>query len=1140
MKKLWISHSHEVSVSQNRNKQVNSDRSNSFFLKQKRKILSIVAGWLIGWCGWNSSESEEISLPQVETARAQKLAATVPIANVPTSAPFEVDGLIGYGWIYFEHPISGYATGPYINPFQSNSYNPKDVLTKLGLTEWIIVRASFTYDADRDNDGIADSTWTPINSGMSMLVHRSVIERGEKIIFSPRSAFISESILTRSGKIISERALDTLARETWVEDTNNDGIINYNDITGKKWTNEWGASLSLPGYKSYLESVYKGDGIAKWNAIKNLGKMQNHTIISIVPHPNNHDPLLKIETIGSGSILYTLDGSSPLPGAPNTNVAQSGVIIPLQDKRIYYREMIQNGSDVQLWKVKSFDLSTDWMELAQQWQKYNTTWRETLDETSYTYNAKTYILRSISNKTSPGYTYPKFLDCQIGTNPLDGCHLWPYVAYNEEHEAKIRELIHAAAQAYINTSTTPPPDTNPPTNPGTSPTLPTHYQNELTNYTTKTNYLGGWYQVQNQWNISGNKDFPVTILGMYATPDGIRQANITAIANNETERLSFSQSMVGRLKGIIEAKYNNLPSPTYPQNYVIPSNPVSYKGYSYTLVTTMNTTGFSDFPASVKVKYTTPTGQKETPVLPAKDASELAKVQAERISEAKSQIDMSLWQDNYTPYQVVTLTPRKYYGSGSYKTTFTYSGIVGKDYPGYIDVSYRRSNGTTGKWTMEVTSEAQRNLFVPQGEDVAKLEIDNYPLKWVNQIIQYGNIPYGSRGGTYTRYEKYNRKWTGYNYPALIWYECRATRTSPLLDTRNTYGMTEARNSGHLVELASTLETWVRWQIVAESPTATSTRYASTTWSRILDILVPSAHAAGTPSSIIVKNNATKITSLSPYSADVSFFRSYNIWNPVQDFFMKPWFSAPSGKSKVNVVGNTANEAIEKFKQKEWEIAYTATQIELINRINLIQSWYVCYSQWTTIDSCSDRSKIILPNLSSAISIWWQTFGTRIGDLLFSWYGTWKANLVFQELLSKYPDNFIIMYALIIEEQSHLFIPIFEDYIPGTNSIWLSQIQLTPTALDKQKFWFTESSRSDLVDPYMHLSIMNTRINKIKAVLKTEWIAISNEAIARTWNGWYNCLMQNQNCDSRALNYWKRVGWYANSLLEYYKLHMSK
>ncbi len=66
-------------------------------------------------------------------------------------------------------------------------------------------------------------------------------------------------------------------------------------------------------------------------------------------------------------------------------------------------------------------------------------------------------------------------------------------------------------------------------------------------------------------------------------------------------------------------------------------------------MTTMNTTGYSDYPASVKVSYTTPNGIKETPSLPAKDTVELATVQAERISEAKSQIDMALGLDQYAP-----------------------------------------------------------------------------------------------------------------------------------------------------------------------------------------------------------------------------------------------------------------------------------------------------------------------------------------------------------------------------------------------------------------------------------------------------------------------------------------------------------
>ncbi|GAB0174779.1 MAG: hypothetical protein HHAS10_06580 [Candidatus Altimarinota bacterium] len=883
--------------------------SHSYFQRNKRKILGIIASGIISGCGGGNIETTNNAGSEVSDGKMQKMAVSIPISSVPTWAPFEVDGMMGYGYIYFEHPISGYVQGPYMNPFQSSSYNPKDVLTRLGSTEWVIVRASFTYDVDKNNDGKTDSSWTPINAGMSMIIHRSVFERGEKIIFSPRSAFISESILTRSGKILSKESLDTIARESSTDDMNNDGIIDYSDITGKKWSAQLNPSISLPGFGNYMESVYVNNGVNRGNAIKTLIKMQNHTILKIVPQSTSHDPALKIETSSTSSILYTLDGSTPIPGGPTTLTGASGITIPLQDRHIYFREYIPTGTTPILGKVKSFDLATDWMELTQQSQKYNPSGKETLEETSHSYNGKNYIVRAISNKTSPGYTYPKFLDCQLEINTSEGCHLGPYVAYNEAHEAKVRELIHSAIQEYINTQLNQPTNPNPPNNTTGPNTSPNHYQNEIVDYTAKTPYLGGWYQVQVQWNLTGKNDFPVTIVGSYATPDGIRQANITATANSEAERLSFSQSMVGKLKSIIDASNANLPKPTYPPNTVLPSNPVSYKGYTYTLITTMNTTGYSDYPASVKVKYTTPNGAKETPTLPAKNISELSVVQNERINEAKSQIDMSLGLDKYPPYYVETITSNKPFGYGSYTTTFTYSGTLGKDYPGYIDVNYRRLNGTTGKWTMEAKSEAEKNLFIPQGEAQARLEIDNYPLHPVNNIVASGNIPYGNKGGTYTQYEKYNRKGTGYNYPVLIWMEYRSTSTSQLLDSRNTYGVVEAQDSEQLKVIRGALESWVKGQITALGPTNQTTKYANSTGLRIFDILIPSAFAANTPNSIIIKSNPTKLTPLSPYSADISFFRTYNIGNPTQEFFMKPGFSAPTGKSRVNYVGRSIDEA---------------------------------------------------------------------------------------------------------------------------------------------------------------------------------------------------------------------------------------
>lgn len=1125
--------------------QRNTSDASSLFLRNKKKIVAILSSWLMISCGGWGENMDWWDVLEESGWRMQKMSVNVPITNVPTSAPFEVDGMMGYGWIYFEHPISGYATGPYINPFQASSYNPRDVLTKLGTTEWVIVRASFTYDTDKNNDGKTDTTWTPINAGMSMIVHRSTFERGEKIIFSPRSAFLSESLLGRSWRTLSQEWLDTLAREAWVDDTNNDGIINFADITGKKWSNWMGTTLSLPSFWSYMESIYTNNGGSRGNAMKNLYSLQNHIIEKVIPHPTNHDPMLKLETIGNSNILYTLDGSTPLPWWATTIVATKTVTLALQNKRIYYREQIPSGNTFILGKVRGFDLATDWMELSQAWQKYNPNGKEIVDTTSYTYSGKIYTITSISNKTSPGYTYPKFLDCQVGSNQSDGCHLGPYIAYNELHEAKIREFIHSGVQSFITTST---PNPTPPTPPGTTPDpAPSHYQNEITEYTSKISYLGWWYQVQNQWNQSGTKDFPVTIIWNYATPDGIRQPNITAIANNEAERWSFSQAMVGKLKAIIEAKYANLPRPTYSHNQVLASSPVTYKGQTYTLFTTMNTTGYSDYPASVKVVYTTPVGTKETPSLPAKDALELSKVQSERISEAKSQIDMSLWLDEYPPYHSVTITPWRYYAGGKYTTKFTYSGTSGKDYPGYIDVFYQRSNGINGKWTMEVKSETERNLFIPQWENQAKLEIDNFPIKPINWIEKSWNTSYGTQWGTYTRYEKYNRVWTGYNFPVLLWIEYRATSTAPLLDTRNTYWLIEARNSEHLAELRATLETWVRWQIVASWPSDTSRKYASTTGARILDIILPNAHAADAPRSIIIKNAATKITPLEAYSPDTSLLRTYSIWNPSIEFFMKPGFTAPTGKSKVNVVGKSEEEAVSKSQVAEAQKFYREVQVELINKINSIRetsrpfnvscTGWPCTWPWSTNGITWYTISDLFPSPFSTVQPTTNVF-IRIGEYLFWDIATSKVKQIVDEMRLKYPNNFLLMYSIIIEEQSHL-LP-FEDSYPGARSFWLSQILANPPKSDITNFWYKSQTESSLIDPIKHLAIMNERLEQIKVVFRKEQIPLTPENIWRVWNGWYNCRIAWELCPENAINYWKRVKDYSDNLLKFYDLYSKK
>lgn len=206
-------------------------------------------------------------------------------------------------------------------------------------------------------------------------------------------------------------------------------------------------------------------------------------------------------------------------------------------------------------------------------------------------------------------------------------------------------------------------------------TTPAHYQNELTSFSNgKVNYWGGWYEVYNQWNSTGKLDYPVTIVGTYALPNGTRQTNITAIANNDTERVNFSNSMVSRIRSQIESAYYNLPKPTYSQNYIIPSSAIGYRGYTYQIITTMNTSGYSDYPANIYAKYTTPAGSRTTMSMGATSASEVQSLQISSTSEAKAQIDVALGTDTFAPSQVVVMTPRRSYAGGSYETRFTYSG----------------------------------------------------------------------------------------------------------------------------------------------------------------------------------------------------------------------------------------------------------------------------------------------------------------------------------------------------------------------------------------------------------------------------------------------------------------------------------
>jgi hypothetical protein len=175
------------------------------------------------------------------------------------------------------------------------------MLSRLGNIEWVLLIAEFQYEVDADGNGVADpQPWKSLNnSRMNMLVHRSVLERGEKILFNTRATLLSETLLARAGRIISKEALDQMGRES--------GAVDYNDVMSTKRPYASNLSQITPGFVGYMSSVYSGDSVKRATSLKNVAKMENHLILDIVENPSNHDPMLRIQSMSGGTIFYTLD-----------------------------------------------------------------------------------------------------------------------------------------------------------------------------------------------------------------------------------------------------------------------------------------------------------------------------------------------------------------------------------------------------------------------------------------------------------------------------------------------------------------------------------------------------------------------------------------------------------------------------------------------------------------------------------------------------------------------------------------------------------------------------------------------------------------------------------------------------------------
>ena len=88
-------------------------------------------------------------------------------------------------------------------------------------------------------------------------------------------------------------------------------------------------------------------------ALSNVARTENHIVPTIIanPYASDHTPALKLKTVSPATILYTLDGSSPMLNNPNVRSANSELIVPFQNAKLYYREQFTLNGKTVLGKV---------------------------------------------------------------------------------------------------------------------------------------------------------------------------------------------------------------------------------------------------------------------------------------------------------------------------------------------------------------------------------------------------------------------------------------------------------------------------------------------------------------------------------------------------------------------------------------------------------------------------------------------------------------------------------------------------------------------------------------------------------------------------------------------------------------------
>lgn len=1120
--------------------------------------------WLSGWCWWGGSGSGSGESPSQTPPPASP-----PISSVPTTGSALIElGPIAGGSIRFQS-LSGVVlwTG-WSASDGSLVYSPRDIISKIGNDLWVLAFVYGWQDTDADDDGIADVSPTGVNGSFFVYIPREQIEQGRKIIIGPRAGAITESILGRSNAVFSKEILNNIARETGAKDTNGDGVTDYTtDVLETQMKNIPDDDVSgiVPAVSGYIRSVHTGDSTQKQSALEKIAKTENHIIATIIADPGwSHLPALKLKSI-SGDILYTLDLSSPLPNNSSTKIASGEVTLPFWGGKLYYRERYTLGGKTILGKVRGFDLTTDWTELSETGISYNTSGSEKQTLEGGVYKDINYTIITSTNKISPGYTYPKFIGCTVGGPGNAGCDFGPYLAWSPEHENAVRQIMLTAIKTYIDTPSgtvpippivTPPPVVTPPpivTPP--SPALPSHPQNQSISITGKVeNYYGGWYEVYNQWNLNGTSDFPVKIIGNYSTQSGWRQPNMEQMAYTEAERQSKTTWMVIDVQDLLAADYKKLPPPTYPPNHEIHSGWISYRGYAYDMVTTMNIQGNSDYPASVYANYTTPSGSAKTTSYWAHSAADLPSTQTGVINEAKAHIDLLLDADLYLPNYKETITPTTAYGGGSYSTTFTYSENLHQDYPGYIEVQTRFRDGSTQPWTFQASDSNQKALWILQGEARAREDIDNYNPTYGNmELKSEGPYTYGSRWSIYTIYARYNNNHENKNYPAKIWIEYRSGANGSLQNTWNTYGQTWANTSVEKEQIKATLEQWVRWQMVAYGSLQKEkeTPFEFPTFG-----LISTAYALPptSSSSILVKQNpATLNTILNGNTWQSSFFTkgtTQTIYTQKQE--KKPSVSGMNQTEIQKKLSARIAEELHKYENAQvwylWDIPenmrkaiegvfldlgkYNDNLPWLVAKhyVNLINAWVpieVINNMWTKIGDIWEKSAEPLGQISSfdiALTLsWWLTikyvvsWAWRVITKLISWpwaeeYLKYEASLMLASGgVWLWPGTVkLLSSAMTVEQLQAISIA---KTIPGITRLGGGASVLYGSAED------VELLLSSLMKNWWKLISKNTAADGTKIFLYESW-----DGLSRVWYRVISASQFNWYTVSATLDLSKKVG----------------